>query len=191
LICHEPIYLLAEPICLAGPAMRANICSEVGRIDRRTCLPDAVDLVGERGSDGGLTDCTDCYTCTVRLYCCTDLRREDASAGSAPRSHCSTELLRAAGSTELDASAHACCGSAGERWVTIGESGFCCCWIERPRRWLSGRLETNINIDNTEGHQVPHPALTNKLSLVPHGLAHVRLRRPCYYLHRYSYGPSR
>jgi hypothetical protein len=48
-------------------------CSEVGRIDRRTCLPDAVDLVGERGSDGGLTDCTDCYTYTVRLYCCTDL----------------------------------------------------------------------------------------------------------------------
>ena len=64
-------------------------------------------------------------------------------------------------------------------------------WIERPRRWLSGRLETNINIDNTEGHRVPHPVLTNKLSLVPHGLAHVRLRRPCNYLHRYSYGPSR
>jgi hypothetical protein len=125
-------------------------------------------------------------TCTVRLYCCTDLRREDASAGSAPRSRCSTELLRTAGSTELDASAHACCGSAGERWVTIGDSGFCCCWIERPRRWLSGRLETNINIDNTEGHRVPHPVLTNKLSLVPHGLAHVRLRRPCNYLHRYT-----
>ena len=72
-------------------------CSEVGRIDRRTCLPDAVDLaniwpIGERGSEGGLTDCSDCCTCAVRLYCCTDLRREDASAGSAPRSHYSTKL---------------------------------------------------------------------------------------------------
>jgi hypothetical protein len=45
-------------------------CSEVGRIDRRTCLPDAGDLVGERGSDGGLTDCTECYvySTAVLLY---------------------------------------------------------------------------------------------------------------------------
>ena len=70
--------------------------------------------------------------------------------------------------------------------MAIGVSGFCCCWIEQLRRWLGGRLTTNINIDNTEGHRVPHPVRTNKLSLVPHGLAHVRLRRPCIYLHRYS-----
>ena len=70
--------------------------------------------------------------------------------------------------------------------MAIGVSGFCRCWIERLRRWLGGRLTTNINIDNTEGHWVPHPVRTNKLSLVPHGLAHVHLRRPCIYLHRYT-----
>ena len=71
--------------------------------------------------------------------------------------------------------------------MAIGVSGFCCCWIEQLRRWLGGWLTTNINIDNTEGHRVPHPVRTNKLSLVPHGLAHVHLRRPCIYLHRYSW----
>jgi hypothetical protein len=28
--------------------------------------------------------------------------------------------------------------------MAIGVSGFCCCWIERLRRWLGGRLTTNI-----------------------------------------------
>ena len=59
--------------------------------------------------------------------------------------------------------------------------------IEQRRRWLSGRLETNVNINISKGHRVPHPVRTNKLSLVPHGLAHVRLRRPCIYLHRYIF----
>ena len=47
-------------------------------IDRRTLPLGAGDLVGERGSTiyGSAcwtTDCTDCYTYAVRLYCCTDL----------------------------------------------------------------------------------------------------------------------
>jgi hypothetical protein len=39
-------------------------------------------------------------------------------------------------------------------------------WIERPRRWLSGRLETNININNSKGHRVPHPGRILNLTLV-------------------------
>ena len=38
--------------------------------------------------------------------------------------------------------------------------------VERPRRWLGGWLETNINIDSTKGHRVPHPACILKLVLV-------------------------
>jgi hypothetical protein len=49
--------------------------------------------------------------------------------------------------------------------MTIGESGFCCCWIERPRCWLSGQLETNINIDIAKGHRVPHPAVYQYITL--------------------------
>ena len=29
--------------------------------------------------------------------------------------------------------------------------------IEQLRCWLSGWLETNININNSKGHRVPHP----------------------------------
>jgi hypothetical protein len=50
--------------------------------------------------------------------------------------------------------------------MAIGESGLCCCWIERPRRWLSGQLETNIYINNSKGHRVPHPACILNLTLV-------------------------
>jgi hypothetical protein len=49
--------------------------------------------------------------------------------------------------------------------MAIGESGLCCCWIERPRRWLSGQLETNIYINNSKGHRVPHPACILNLTL--------------------------
>jgi hypothetical protein len=53
-----------------------------------------------------------------------------------------------------------------ERWTAIGVSGFCCCWIEQLRRWLSGRLTTNININNSKGHRVPHPGRILNLTLV-------------------------
>eukprot|EP01047_Picozoa_sp_COSAG01_P142223 COSAG01_NODE_73428_length_245_cov_28.746575_1_plen_46_part_01 len=30
-------------------------------------------------------------------------------------------------------------------------------WIEQRRRWLSGQLVTNVNINISKGHRVPHP----------------------------------
>ena len=68
-------------------------CSEVGRIDRRTCLPDAADLVGERGSEilrvrtrcpvmrvGSLTALTATrirYGCTAVQICAERMRPLD------------------------------------------------------------------------------------------------------------------
>eukprot|EP01047_Picozoa_sp_COSAG01_P081061 COSAG01_NODE_16013_length_1278_cov_14.687023_2_plen_75_part_00 len=38
--------------------------------------------------------------------------------------------------------------------------------IEQLRRWLSGRLTMNININNSKGHRVPHPGRILNLTLV-------------------------
>ena len=63
------------------------------------------------------------YGCTVVQICAERMRPLDPLlASSTVRSYCEPQDRRS-----MNASAHACRESAGERWMTIGECGFCCC----------------------------------------------------------------
>jgi hypothetical protein len=47
-----------------------------------------------------------------------------------------------------------------------GSSGLPKTQARAHQHWLSGRLVTNIYINNSKGHRVPHPACILNLTLV-------------------------